>query len=153
MSAPNPHSPDEAGVRVRHATVQDASEIARLITQLGYPATADEMRERWQAWKDQGNQALVVGIEAAELLGVCTLHCTSVLHRPKPVGRLTALVVDERARGRGVGRAIVAAAEVELKRSGCGMVEITSSSKRAEAHAFYESLGYEKTSVRMFKSL
>jgi GNAT superfamily N-acetyltransferase len=52
-----------------------------------------------------------------------------------------------------LGRALVAAAESELAARGCGLLEITSNSKRTDAHAFYESLGYERTSVRLAKTI
>lgn len=48
------------------------------------------------------------------LLGAITLHRMVVLHRAKPVGRITSLVVDPAARGRGLGRALVLAAEAAL---------------------------------------
>lgn len=152
MNARTSHHSDDGGVRVRRATPDDATEVARLLTQLGYPVSADELRARWPEWEAQGNIALV-GSTADTLSGVCTLHVTRVLHRPKPVGRITALVVDESERGRGVGGQLVRASEAELTRAGCGMLEITSNVKRVEAHAFYERLGYEKTSVRLFKPL
>jgi GNAT superfamily N-acetyltransferase len=76
-----------------------------------------------------------------------------VLHRPKPVGRITALVVDAPVRGQGIGRALVAAAEEALARAGCGLLEITSHERLVDAHAFYERLGYQRTSVRLAKVL
>jgi GNAT superfamily N-acetyltransferase len=87
------------------------------------------------------------------LAGAVTLHQMIVLHRLRPVGRITALVVDAPDRGRGIGRALVAAAEAALARSGCGLLEITSNVRLAEAHAFYEHLGYERTSFRFAKVL
>lgn len=153
MNAHTSDQLDDDDVRVRRATIDDVSEIARLLTQLGYPTTVDDLRERWQEWGDEGNNALVAESETGDLSGVCTLHFTRVLHRPKPVGRITAMVVDEAERGRGIGRKLVEAAERELTRVGCGMLEVTSNVRRVEAHAFYESLGFEKSSVRLFKSL
>ena len=76
-----------------------------------------------------------------------------VLHRERPVGRITALVVDVEQRKGGVGRALVTAAEQALTRSGCGLLEITSHQRRVDAHAFYKHLGYEQTSVRFAKIL
>jgi GNAT superfamily N-acetyltransferase len=76
-----------------------------------------------------------------------------VLQRPRPVGRITALVVDARMRGRGVGRTLVAAAERTLLNAGCGLLEITSNVRLVEAHAFYAHLGYEQTSFRFAKKL
>ena len=76
-----------------------------------------------------------------------------MLHRSGPVGRLTALVVDERARGRGVGRALIDAAEGILIERGCVLIEVTSNKRRTDAHAFYERLGYTATSFRFAKPI
>jgi ribosomal protein S18 acetylase RimI-like enzyme len=37
--------------------------------------------------------------------------------------------------------------------AGCEFVELTSAMNRAEAHAFYRSIGYETNSFRFHKSL
>lgn len=137
---------------LRHATIDDAAELARLVTPLGYPTTADQVIALWESWSAEGNLALVVEGEGS-LLGMITLHRTVVLHRLKPIGRITSLAVDPSARGKGLGRALVLAAEDLLQRGGCGLVEVTSHTRRAEAHAFYRHLGYEHTSFRFAKNL
>ena len=63
------------------------------------------------------------------------------------------MVVAEAARSGGVGAALVAEAEARLKADGCGLIEITSNAKRLRAHAFYERLGYERTSIRLAKQV
>ena len=136
---------------VRPATVHDADELARLLTLLGHPATGADVRGRWDAWSAEGNAALVAEREAGGLAGAVTLHRMRVLHRPRPVGRVTALIVDESVRGRGIGRALMAAAERTLAEAGCGLVEITSNSRLTAAHEFYQRLGYERTGVRLAK--
>jgi len=138
---------------IRVATGRDASEIARLLTLLGHPTAAKSIVARWQEWIAAGNSGLVAPGAEGTLAGVATLHQMTVLHRPLPVGRITALVVDASMRGRGVGTALVAAAETALLGSGCGWLEITSNASLAAAHAFYERLGYERTSVRLVKLL
>jgi len=138
---------------IRAATAGDAAEIARLLTMLGHPTTAEAVAARWPEWTAAGSAAFVAAGTDGTLLGVATLHRMSVLHRPRPVGRITSLVVDAAARGQGIGRALVAAAEAELTRAGCGLLEVTSNLRRVDAHAFYEHLGYERTSYRFFKNL
>jgi GNAT superfamily N-acetyltransferase len=137
---------------IRRARREDAAELARLIAPLGYALTEAEVAERWAAWVAAGDVALVVDGEDS-LLGVITLHTMVVLHRPRAVGRITSLVVDPEARGRGLGRALVSAAEKTLTEAGCGLVEVTSHARRMAAHDFYRHLGYEQTSWRFAKTL
>jgi GNAT superfamily N-acetyltransferase len=138
---------------IRPATEHDVPELARLFTALGHPATAEAIAERWREWAAAGNTALVAPRCDGALAGAATLHRMVVLHRPRPVGRITALVVDTPLRGQGVGRALVAAAEETLARAGCGLLEITSHARLGDAHAFYERLGYKQTSMRFAKVL
>ena len=137
---------------IRLATPHDASELARLLTQLGHATEATFVAESWDAWSGENNSALVATREDGTLAGVATTHWFRVLHRPLPVGRITALIVDAPDRGSGIGRALVAAAESALATQGCGLIEITSNIRRTDAHAFYERLGYERTSIRLAKN-
>lgn len=140
-------------VLLRHATLQDAAEIGRLLTQLGHATTTEQVVERWTAWETDGNSALVATVDADTLIGLCMLHQMRVLHRPRPLGRITALVVEEDRRGQGIGRMLVSAAEDLFVRAGCGLLEVTSNLKRADAHAFYETLGYDKSSYRLVREI
>lgn len=138
---------------IRPAREEDSQELARLFVELGHPITSAQILTQWPAWSQYGSQALVAAQLDGQLLGVITLHSMIVLHRPKPVGRVSALVVDARLRGCGVGRALMAAAESSLKDAGCGLIELTSNKRLVDAHAFYEHLGYIRTSIRLAKDL
>lgn len=142
----------QAEWEIREARSGDACEIARLFVELGHPATAVELKARLDVFQTAGRIALVAEVPD-RLAGVLTLSAMLVLHRPRPVGRLSALVVDAGWRGRGLGRALVAAGEAMLREQGCGLVEVTSNDRRGDARAFYEALGYERTSSRFAKSL
>lgn len=124
----------------------------RLISLLGYAVTADGVAGKWGSWCAEGNLALVVPGEGT-LLGAVTLHRMVVLHRPQPVARITSLVVDGSVRRRGHGRALLEAAEEAMLRAGCGLLEVTSHARFADAHAFYRHLGYEQSSLRFAKVL
>lgn len=136
----------------RIATKEDAPQLARLLNLLGHAPTARSIEDCWDLWVYEGNSAFVA-VQNEQVLGVATLHRMIVLHRPQPVGRITALVVDPAYRKQGIGRALVAHAEVALAQHGCGLMEITSRIDLTEAHAFYETIGYKKTSVRLSKAL
>ena len=141
-----------ADLTVRNARDEDAPALAALLGELGYPTDPASVVQRLRGLQGAGDIVLVATI-ADVPVALVTVHVTPVLHRPAPVGRLTAVVVSERVRGQGVGRAIVEAAERLLAERGCEMIELTSNRSRVDAHAFYERLGYEATSLRFKKSI
>lgn len=148
---PAPAPKPEPKLSIREAKPKDSEAIARLIVALGYDVTAAEVKQRLAALNKAGHPALVA--ERGEIAGVITVYLTQVLHRPRPVGRITMMVVAEGLRGQGIGTALVAGAEKRLAAKGCGLIEVTSNVKRLRAHAFYERLGYERTSYRFAKTL
>lgn len=137
--------------RIREARIGDIPTLVNLIRSLGYEVDEEGLGARLHDLAGQGRPPLVA--ETDRIVGCITLGMTPVLHRPRPVGRMTMLVVAEDARGRGFGRLLVKAAEDRLREAGCGLIEVTSNLRRADAHAFYERLGYERTSYRFYRSL
>jgi GNAT superfamily N-acetyltransferase len=141
--------------------------MARLLGVLGYAIDPAALTVRWMRFTAAGEAALVAvasGLvtaakgasapsDSAPLLGLATLHVTPVLHRAGSVGRVTSLVVDPAARGHGVGRMLMRAAEEWAVGRGCVLMEVTSNRRRTDAHAFYERLGYAATSFRFGKEL
>jgi GNAT superfamily N-acetyltransferase len=143
---------DDNTIDIRAASLADAPALSALVAELGYPTPEATIATRLDGLLHAGETVLVAE-RTGDIVGLLTLHVTPVLHRPTAVGRLTALVVAERARGAGVGRALVNAAEHVLASRGCALVEVTSNRRRTDAHAFYERLGYDVTSLRFKKDL
>ena len=139
------------GPSIRDAELRDVPTLVSLISALGYEVDEEALAARLQDLAGQGRPTLIA--ETDRILGCVTLGITPVLHRPRPVGRITMLVVAEEARGQGWGRLLVEAAEHYLREAGCGLIEVTSNLRRADAHAFYERLGYERTSYRFYRPL
>jgi GNAT superfamily N-acetyltransferase len=136
---------------IREAGAGDAEAIVKLIDALGYHVTRGEVDERLSNLRAYGQLALVA--ERRGVVGLLTTSIMRVLHRPRPVGRVSMLVVAPQVRGGGIGGALLADAENLLAGQGCGLIEVTSNRARERAHRFYERLGYERTSYRFAKKL
>jgi GNAT superfamily N-acetyltransferase len=62
-----------------------------------------------------------------------------------PRAQIEGVRVAAPLRGQGLGRAMIGWAIEEARRSGCGLVQLTSDKRRADAIRFYESLGFTPT--------
>jgi GNAT superfamily N-acetyltransferase len=129
-------------ISVRDARESDAPEIARLLGQLGYPSTAAEVAERLAYWFGDPYSKVLVAGSAGRLAGSMSLHAIPYLERTGRMARIESLVVDAGLRGGGVGRLLVSAGEDIARQWGCVTMEVTSSRRRDDAHAFYQRLGY-----------
>jgi ribosomal protein S18 acetylase RimI-like enzyme len=149
---PEPEPPPPPKPKIREAKAGDAKEVARLIKYLGHPIDEKTVRKNLAALKKTGETPLVAVLNK-KVVGLCGIGRRVVIHRPAPLGRITALVVAEDAQDQGIGRLLVEEAEKLLRRGGCKIVEVTSNDRRTAAHAFYRHLGYERTSMRFMKKL
>ncbi|MGZ8359772.1 MAG: GNAT family N-acetyltransferase [Allosphingosinicella sp.] len=143
--------PPAAAPAIREARPKDSAAIASLIVELGYEVTEADVRRRLGQLRKAGEPPLVA--EQADVVGCLTWHVTPVLHRLRPVGRITMLTVAEAMRGNEIGTCLLEAAEARLRELGCGLIEVTSNMKRMRAHGFYERHGYQRTSYRFAKTL
>lgn len=142
-------------VQLRPVRRHDVSRLVVLLGQLGYPTIDAAVHERLDYWLDDPSGRLIGADDDGDLIGVAALGVLPMLEVTGRLARLLALVVDERARGRGVGRSLVAAAEEEARAAGCVRMEITSSRNRTRTHEFYQRLGYSDrcpSSARFVKS-
>jgi GNAT superfamily N-acetyltransferase len=143
----------DRSVQIRVAGAADAPALAGLLAQLGYPTAAAEIPARLAAVAAAEGTVLCAGDGTGAVLGLVGLHAYPVIHAPAPTAYITALVVAPEARGRGVGRALVAAAEEWARERGCGRLTVTSAERRADAHAFYPATGLPYTGRRFSRLL
>lgn len=132
-----------SGTSVRRARGADAARIAELSGQLGYPATTRQMAERLKrAMRNRDNACFVACADRTEAVGWIHVSITPLLEVERRA-EVNGLVVDERARSRGAGAALLAAAENWARRQGCRGMSVRSNVLRERAHAFYLRQGYE----------
>ncbi|WP_158623974.1 GNAT family N-acetyltransferase [Corallococcus llansteffanensis] len=133
-------------VQLRPLRPSDVPELVGLCEQLGWPATAPELEERFERLRAVPGQAVFVAErEAGGIVGWMHVQERPALHLPH-TAEVAALVVDAAHRGTGCGRALMAEAEGWARARGCQMLMLRSSSHREAAHRFYEALGYERAS-------
>ncbi len=144
-----------SSVVIRRARLDDASALADLCTQLGYPTGTDEVAKRLSVLERRDDTVIYVAETAdGQVIGWVQACLTHLLIVPRHA-EIGGLVVDEGWRGRGVGRQLMAAAEQWARQQGCAELRLRSNITRAEAHRFYEALGYRriKTSLTFQKEL
>lgn len=142
-------------MQIRPVRDADAEAVNELLEQLGYAqngqtaATAARIR----SWVDGPACAAYVADADGDVLGVIAVQVCPFFEREGTWGRLTALVVADRARGQGVGSRLVAAAESFATENGCVRMEVTSADRRTDAHRFYQNRGYTNQSGRSSRFL
>ena len=129
-------------VRIRPVEPRDAAALVPLCAQLGYPATPEEVQRRLHRLLGQPGQGLL-GAESAggQLVGWVHVQSRSVFESD-PFAEICGLVVDESARGHGVGRDLVAAAEQWAVAEGHTVIRVRSNVIRTATHRFYQNRGY-----------
>lgn len=138
---------------IRAPTDRDASRLASLLGELGYPAEAKDLPRRLARLSGRGDAAAFVAETDGVVVGVSTVHTFASIHAEREVAWLTTLVVAREVRQRGIGRALVTAAERWAREKGCQRLSVTTGLHRADAHAFYDRLGYEPSGHRYAKPL
>jgi GNAT superfamily N-acetyltransferase len=134
---------------IRAARTYDAQAIAELGTELGYPATRQQIATRLAGVEAEPSSRVLVA-ENGEGRVVGWLHVAARTQLTEDASaEILGLVVDESARGNGVGAALVRAAEEWARAQGCVRIRVRSRDTRERAHRFYEREGYARNKVQL----
>jgi GNAT superfamily N-acetyltransferase len=99
-----------------------------------------------------GDRVVVADVDGT-VVGLAHLHVSPTIEHERPAGKLGALVVAESHRSQGIGRQLVETLEAEATARGCAVFYVTTAERRDDAHAFYESVGLERTGRRYGRTL
>lgn len=145
-----------AGVLIRRAEQADLPGVLALYAQPGMNAgeaisleAAAAIWRRMAAYPDYGLYvAVATPADDHALVGTfALLIMDNLAHGGAPSAVVEDVCVDERGRGRGVGRAMMAFAMERARQAGCYKLSLSSNQARAGAHAFYRALGFEQHGV------
>ena len=128
-----------------------AERVSRLLSQLGYSVNSDELPNRIENIRENGKGTVFLALEEEKVVGCIHTMVVSRLAEGT-CGEVVSLVVDESARGKGIGKLLLDESISWLKTRGQTKVRIRCNTIREEAHKFYLHLGYtEKKSQKVFE--
>lgn len=95
------------------------------------------------------NTKILVAVDGGLVLGTLTLVIVKI-----PTGIkawIEDVVVDEKARGKGVAKLLMSSAHKLAKELACSSINLTSTPKRVEANNLYQSLGYKLRNTNYYR--
>jgi len=129
---------------VRKVTDKDIPQLLSLLDQLGYTISAREIQKRIDLIESKDDNVIFVAEKNDKQILGC-LHVTIDSRLAEGAfGEIVSLVVDERERGKKIGRKLVNAAVSWISDKGNSRVRVRCNVKRHEAHLFYTHLGFDE---------
>lgn len=145
----------EADLIIRPAVLEDADALYEINRDaLGYDFPLEQTRTRLEYILATGRDHVFVAELSGRVVGYIHSADYDCIYQP-PLKNILALAVREEARGKGVGKALITAAEDWAKASGCKGVRLVSGFNRMGAHGFYLACGYtdrknQKNFIKIF---
>lgn len=139
------------GLTVRPATQASAElegALARLIPQLN-PTLSIPNRKQLRTLISDGASTLLLARDGKAIVGTATV----ILYTTAPFvkARIEDVVVDEAARGKGVGEALVRECIGIARRRGARVVELQSAPWREVANQMYARMGFELRTTNVYR--
>jgi GNAT superfamily N-acetyltransferase len=140
---------DPAPVEVRKASAADIPAVLALYAQPdlddGNVLTVDQGVALFERFARYPDYTLYVAEQDDEVVGSFALLVMDNLgHLGSPSGIVEDVVVAPARQSSGIGAAMMRFALERCREKRCYKLMLSSNAKRARAHAFYESLGYER---------
>ena len=134
----------EGGFTCREMRVEDATRVAELAGELGYPSTAEQILARKAVLDRQGMSVVYVAETApGAVVGwiIVSEICSMELD---PHAEVKGLVVADGVRSGGIGAKLMEVGEAWARARGLREMVLRSNVIRDRAHAFYKRIGYEE---------
>jgi GNAT superfamily N-acetyltransferase len=139
--------------RIRPASTHDLPALVRLLGvlfSLEADFSADEDRQRWGLalmLADPRSRVVLVAVREATVVGMVTGQLVISTAEGGPSALVEDMVVDEAARGRGVGRALLEALEAWAAEHGATRLQLLADRENAPALEFYRRSGWRPTQL------
>ena len=128
---------------IRPATPADSRALAALYTELGYPATTDEMYARLaRVITDPAHAVLVAELTQSRAVAGAVHVAIYPILDSDGAAQIIGLAVASAQQRQGFGRALMERAERWARDRHCRTVYLRTNILRTDAHSFYARLGY-----------
>ena len=135
----------------REAQPTDAADIQRLYLELVQDSNIRVSSESIRAIVNDEFNILVVGERSGTVVATAFMTiCRDVMYGDQPFAVVENVVVTQSERGNGIGSALMDWLKLKAKSLRCTKIMLLSSSKRTEAHSFFERCGYSSELKRGF---
>jgi len=136
-------------IAIREAGEADLPAVLALYAQPelddGSVLSVDEAEQIFRRFAAYPDYRLFVAVDAERVVGSYSLLIMENLgHLGARSAIVECVVVDPAVQGTGVGRAMMRQALADARAKGCYKAALSANAKRDRAHAFYESLGFER---------
>lgn len=145
-------------INFRAATREDLPEIVRMLADdfLGAqreryedPLPESYIKAFAEIAADKNNELIVAELDG-EIVGALQLTLTpSISFQGGKRATVESVRVDEKYRGQGIGKQLMEFAIARARAAGCVSMQLTTNMDRADAHRFYEKLGFDGTHLGM----
>lgn len=131
-------------ISIRPAGDEDAAAISRLSYQLGYAVDEPATLENLKAVNKNENEVVYVALDHKEVIGWIHVFDTVRLESGS-FCEIGGLVVDDRYRGKGIGRMLIDHVKSWCVNRKVSRLRLRSNVIRDRAHTFYRNLGFIET--------
>ncbi|HKY86006.1 MAG TPA: GNAT family N-acetyltransferase [Pseudorhodoplanes sp.] len=136
-------------VQIRKAEEADLADVLALYAQPeiddGQILPVSEAKKLFARFSDYPDYSLYVAELGGKVVGSFALLIMHNLgHLGAPSGVVEDVVVAPDLHGQGIGQAMMRFAIERCRDNDCYKVSLSANAKRSRAHAFYESLGFER---------
>jgi ribosomal protein S18 acetylase RimI-like enzyme len=135
-------------IKIREASINDLPNILNLygtVLDKGEVLSLVQAETLFKKMQSYPNYKVYIAEKEGVIIGTfALLIMDNLAHQGTPSGVLEDVAVLTELQGKGIGKKMMEFAMEKCQEAGCYKLVLSSNVKRTEAHAFYESLDFEK---------
>jgi GNAT superfamily N-acetyltransferase len=135
-------------LNIREALISDLPIILKLyaiVLDKGEVLSLEQAETLFKIMQSYPNYKVYLAEKEGEIVGTfALLIMDNLAHQGTPSGVVEDVAVLNKLQGKGIGKMMMEFAMEKCREAGCYKLVLSSNLKRTEAHAFYESLDFEK---------